>query len=79
MDEKNYAGYTEEEILKSLKTIRHICDKNRTEKQACSDKCPFLNKYNTGFRQRCEISQPFPYQWHLKECPPRTWTPFEQI
>lgn len=79
MSEKNYGGHALEEILQSLKVIQSICEKNYDRAaRSCSDTCPFINKYDTGFRQKCEIIQPFPYQWKLKECPPNTWTPFEQ-
>ena len=78
MSEKNYGGHTLEEISSSLKVVQDICEKNYDrEMGSCSEECPFINGRGTGFKQKCEILNPFPYQWKLKDYPPKTWTPFE--
>lgn len=73
MSEKNYEGYTEEEVAVALKTIRDICCCNLDSEGECMVECPFLN--NTS--RICRVTYDSPYQWSLNPFPPKSWTPFK--
>lgn len=75
MIEKNYAGHTNEEVAKSLKTIQDICSLNK-KGYDCDIKCPFLELQDGGARQICHISYDYPVDWKLNKFPPKQWEPF---
>lgn len=68
MSEKTYAGYTEGDILKSLKMIQDICKKTKD----CYQDCPFMNS-----DQGCNIIEHVPASWSLEDRLPKKWSPFK--
>lgn len=73
MDEKNYEGYTEEEVAVALKTIRDICCCNLDSEDECMVECPFFNNAS----RICRVTYDSPCQWSLNPFPPKSWTPFK--
>ena len=76
MDEKNYEGYTEEEVAVALKIIREICCCNMDSEDECMVECPFLELQDGGARQICPITYNYPAVWRLNKFPPKQWEPF---
>lgn len=80
MSEKNYAGYTEEEVAKSLKVIKDICIHNK-KVCGCNAQCPFseMQVHDCETKRICNISSyDCPGRWRLNPFPPKIWTPFRQ-
>ncbi len=77
MIEKNYAGYTEEEVARSLQIIQGICRRNGGDNAICDVRCPFLNIYDNGVKHKCLIGVNRPVDWELNPIPPKIWTPFK--
>lgn len=67
MFEKNYAGYTEREVAKSLKVIQDICKSSKD----CLRNCPFMDS-----DKGCHITEEGPGNWDLRDYP-KQWTPFK--